>query len=82
MRDIFSVLLSNFAKYFPFSQVEYDLQNDMELTENAEAKIDDVKKVQIQFLRENGFSDEMIILSYPGMEEDVKKFLKELSYEK
>ena len=82
LRDIFSVLLSNFAKYFPFSQVEYDLQNDMELTENAEAKIDDVKKVQIQFLRENGFSDEMIIQSYPGLEEDVKKFLKELSYEK
>lgn len=81
LRETFSVLLTNFEKYFPFSQVEYDLQNDLELIDAEVKVLDEQKKSQIVFLHANGFPDELICKSYPGLEDEVAKYLKELSNE-
>lgn len=81
LRETFSVLLSNLAKYFPFGQVEYDLQNDLDLADDKVAVLDDEKRAQIILLHEYGFTDSKIVESYPGLEDDVMKLLKELSDE-
>lgn len=74
----FDLVLRNVSKYFPFSQLELDQQDD-KIIEN---EMDSYQQVglsdDVQMMLALGFSADDILKTYPGRGEDVSRILKEI----
>ena len=76
LADRFKVILNSTAKFFPFGQVEYDNQQDKKI-ENAKREIDEQIKINIEFYKKLGITNDEIVSYYPGMEKAIREYLEE-----
>lgn len=74
MRNEFKIILSNIAKFFPFSSLELDFQNNEKIINSDREIIDKEMSAELKFLYGNGLSVKEICDQYPGMEDVIVSF--------
>lgn len=82
LKEEFAIIISNISKYFPFQQVEFDLQNDEHLDRSGDKSVRDDMEKEIRALVGLGMSDEMILSIHPYEMEAVSALLKEIHDDK